>query len=132
MTAAGGGSSRGSVAGCGGLWRVGSAVGGRCQTEAVRRYTFGAELWAYGGEASWVFVTVPADVSADIRALPRPPRPGFGSLKVAVRLGGTSWSTSIFPDAKSGCYVLPVKKAVRTAERVDDGDTVTVELTLRE
>ncbi|SDU73107.1 DUF1905 domain-containing protein [Jiangella alkaliphila] len=95
-------------------------------------YTFDGDLWAYGGEASWVFVTVPSEVSADIRARPRPPRPGFGSLKVGVRVGGTSWSTSIFPDAKSGCYVLPVKKAVRTAERLDDGDTLTVELTLRE
>ncbi len=109
------------------------AVGAGCQTGPVQQvYTFDGDLWAYGGEAPWVFVTVPSEVSADIRARPRPPRPGFGSLKVGVRVGGTSWSTSIFPDAKSGCYVLPVKKVVRTAERVDDGDTLTVELTLRE
>ncbi|SDT06818.1 DUF1905 domain-containing protein [Jiangella sp. DSM 45060] len=95
-------------------------------------FTFDAGLWAYGGEMSWVFVTVPPDVSAEIRAVPRPPRPGFGSVKVGVRLGGSSWSTSIFPDSTSGCYVLPVKKVVRTAEGVDDGDAVTVELTVRD
>lgn len=95
-------------------------------------FTFDAGLWAYGGEMPWVFVTVPPDVSAEIRAVPRPPRPGFGSVKVGVRLGGSSWSTSIFPDSTSGCYVLPVKKVVRTAEGVDDGDAVTVELTVRD
>lgn len=97
-----------------------------------QRYTFAAELWPHAGEGSWTFVTVPAEVSADIRELPRPRRPGFGSLRVRVRLGKTDWATSIFPEAASGCYVLPVKKAVRTAERVDHGDVVEIELTLAE
>jgi hypothetical protein len=40
------------------------------------------------------------------------------------------WRTSIFPDAGRGCYVLPVKKAVRKAQRIEAGDAadVTVEL----
>ena len=38
--------------------------------------------------------------------------------------------TSIFPDSARGSYVLPIKRAVRTAEALDAGDiaTVTVEL----
>ncbi|TDC49259.1 DUF1905 domain-containing protein [Jiangella ureilytica] len=95
-------------------------------------YTFAAELWPHAGEGSWTFLTVPADVSADIKERPRPRRPGFGSLRVTVRLGGTSWATSIFPEAASGCYVLPVKNAVRSAEKVDHGDVVEVGLTLAE
>ncbi|PZF81315.1 DUF1905 domain-containing protein [Jiangella anatolica] len=98
----------------------------------MQRFTFDGAVRPFGAEGSWRFVTLPADVSDDIRSRPRPPRPGFGSLRVDVRLGGSSWSTSIFPDASSGCYVLPVKKAVRVAEGVDDGDAVTVELTLLE
>ena len=82
------------------------------------------------GEASWVFVTLPVDLSAQIRAMPRPPRPGFGSLRVVATIGSTSWKTSIFPDSKSGCYVLPLKKAVRAAQQLDvDGTAdVTIEL----
>jgi hypothetical protein len=36
----------------------------------------------------------------------------------------------VFPDSASGRYVLPIKRAVRTAETLDAGDiaTVTVEL----
>jgi hypothetical protein len=67
------------------------------------------------------------EASADIREVPRMPR-GFGAVKVRVRVGGSRWSTSIFPDSTQGAYVLPVKKAVRTAEGLSEGDPVEVEL----
>lgn len=86
---------------------------------------FEAELWLWEAqEAAWVFASVPADLSEDLRAT-APPR-GFGSVRVEVTLGGTTWRTSVFPDAKRGCFVLPVKKAVRTSETVEVGDTVTI------
>jgi hypothetical protein len=74
-----------------------------------------------------VFATVPADISEDVRDMGLP-RKGFGSVRVRVRLGTSAWRTSIFPDSKSGCYVLPVKKAVRTKEKVGIGDMVDVEI----
>jgi hypothetical protein len=45
-----------------------------------------------------------------------------------VRIGATEWSTSLFPDTKRKSYLLPVKKAVRTAEHLDDGTTCGIEL----
>ena len=91
-------------------------------------YDFTATLWSTPSMATWVFVTLPQDISDAIRAQPRPPRPGFGSIRVEVTLGGSQWSTSIFPEASSRCYVLPVKRAIRTAEAVDVGDAVDVQL----
>ena len=82
------------------------------------------------GEASWVFVTLPQDLSDSIRDLPREPRPGFGSLHVEATIGTTTWKTSIFPTANGGSYVLPVKKAVRVAEGVAVLDSVTVSITV--
>jgi Domain of unknown function (DUF1905) len=69
-------------------------------------------------------------VSDEIRELTEGPRRGFGSVRVQVRIGGSRWKTSIFPDSKLGCYVLPVKKAIRKAEAIEEGDVakVTVEL----
>lgn len=93
-------------------------------------YRFTSELWRYQGEAAWYFVTVPGDVSDDIEARTTDIRRGFGSVKVRVTVGGSTWSTSVFPDTKRQAYVLPVKKAVRTAERVDDGDALDVTLEL--
>ena len=56
-------------------------------------------------------------------------RRGFGSVKVAVRLGDSRWKTSLFPQ-KTGGWLLPIKKPVRLTEGLDYGDTVEVELEL--
>ncbi len=90
-------------------------------------YTFTAALWQWESRSdSWFFVTLPDEHSDEVRELPRPPR-GFGSVKVRATIGGSTWSTSVFPDAQhSGCYVLPVKRSVREAEGVGDEDEVEV------
>lgn len=96
------------------------------------RFAFTAELWRTRGEAAWYFVTLPpgdADLIAD---MVEPGVRGFGSVRVEVSVGTTTWRTSIFPDSKSGSFVLPVKKAVRVAERLDDGEPVDVRLSLIE
>lgn len=94
-------------------------------------FAFEAELYLWQQRAdSWTFVDVPPDVSEEIRAaLTEPPR-GFGSVPVRVRVGSTSWETSIFPSGE-GAFSLPVKRAVRVAESLDVGDVVPVTLELR-
>lgn len=89
--------------------------------------SFSAPLWRWSGESAWHFISVPEAVSDDIRSRVEP-GPGFGSVKVTVTVGATTWSTSVFPDSRSGRYVLPVKAAVRRRERVDDGDELEVHL----
>ena len=91
---------------------------------------FEAELWRWSATRadSWVFVTVPEDVSDEVRDRAGPPA-GFGSVRVEVSLGSTTWRTSVFPSNESpGCFALPVKKAVRRAEDVEPGDTATFRL----
>ena len=74
-----------------------------------------------------MFLTVPVDVSEEVRLQAGEPR-GFGSVRVEVGVGATTWRTSVFPDSGRGCYVLPVKQAVRRAEDVEVGDEVAVRL----
>ena len=94
--------------------------------------TFEAELWVWDArrDESWTFVSLPVDTSAEIRDRTGGLRRGFGSLRVRVTVGGSTWTTSIFPDSKRDAYVLPVKRAIRKAEGLDAGAmiTVTVEL----
>jgi hypothetical protein len=92
---------------------------------------FTAELWRWEAQEGWFFVTVPAQESARIRERPRPPR-GFGSVRVRATIGSTTWSTSVFPDSTRGAYVLPVKKAVRRAEDLQEGDDALVLLEVLE
>jgi hypothetical protein len=56
-------------------------------------------------------------------------RRGFGSVKVNVTVGESSWSTSTFPQ-KEGGWFLPVKKAICRAEGLEEGEPVPVELEL--
>lgn len=83
-------------------------------------------LWEARSD-SWFFVALPSELSADIQEIPRVPR-GFGSVRVLARIGGSQWRTSIFPDAQRGAYVLPLKRTVRLAEGIADGQHLAVSL----
>lgn len=86
-------------------------------------YDFTSPLWKWEGEAAWHFITVPEPVSDEIEFVTTGRRGGFGSVRVEVTVGATTWRTSLFPDSKRGAYVLPVKKQVRDAEGLAvDGD----------
>jgi hypothetical protein len=93
-------------------------------------YEFRAELWRWPGESAWIFATLPVEVADDIEDDPTSEPRGFGSRRVEVTIGGTTWRTSIFPDAKAGSFLLPVKKDVRRREGIDEGDEVAVRLEL--
>ncbi len=90
-------------------------------------FEFTAPLWLHQGGA-WHFVTVPPAVSDEIAELTEGSTRGFGSVRVTAKVGGTSWRTSVFPDAGRGAFVLPVKKAVRLAEGLEVGGDVRLQL----
>jgi hypothetical protein len=100
--------------------------------EPSASFEFAASLWPHSGPDGWHFVTLPAGISADISELTARPRRGFGSVRVAVTVGATSWRTSIFPSRVTGTYVLPVKRSVRVAEGIDVGDEIRAVVTLAE
>jgi len=94
----------------------------------IGTFEFAAPLWRYPGADGWHFVSLPPEISTDITDISTGIRRGFGSVRVAVTVGSTSWRTSIFPDSKTGAYLLPVKKAVRVAERLEVGDQIKAQL----
>ncbi len=81
-------------------------------------------MWEHQGSAAWFFLSLPEEVADDIDERFGHLEAGFGSLRVEVTIGSTTWRTSVFPDTKRGTYVLPVKKQVRTAEGLGDGSVV--------
>ena len=89
-----------------------------------------AELWRWSGEtATWHFITVPEELSEDIRVQSLANRGGFGSVRVEARIGEVVWRTSVFPQ-KSGGYLLPVKADVRRSANIAAGDDVSLTLEL--
>ncbi|MBO1751811.1 DUF1905 domain-containing protein [Actinotalea sp. BY-33] len=95
-------------------------------------HSFEAPLWLWqaGRGEGWAFVSLPPEVADEVLDVAAPVARGFGSVRVQVRLGATVWRTSLFPSSTEATYVLPVKKAVRSAEGLAVGDSVQVSITL--
>jgi len=91
-------------------------------------FEFTGEIWRYSGKGAWHFVTLPQDVADGIRFF-RPTR-GFMPVAVRAQIGDISWKTSVFPDSKSGSFLLAVKADVRKALEIGHGDAVQVKLRL--
>jgi hypothetical protein len=89
---------------------------------------FSGEIWYWRGPAPWYFITVPDDLCRQLQSLSGLVSYGWGMIPVTVTLGSCTWKTSLFP--KDGRYVLPVKAQVRRSERLDEGHTRTVQLTV--
>lgn len=88
-------------------------------------FSFTATIWLYDGKAAWHFVTLPTQTAHDIKMLTKDdilPKRGFGSVKVRVSCRGISWDTSLFPDSKSGSYLLPISKNIRIKTALSGGD----------
>ena len=72
---------------------------------------FEAEVIQWRGPAPYYFLAVPEPMCEDLRVAARDVSYGWGVIPVTVRIGGTSWTTSLFP--KDGGYLVPLKDRVR-------------------
>ena len=89
---------------------------------------FAGAIWYWRGPSPYHFVTLPDEPSAAVRAIASAVTYGWGMIPVVARIGETSFETAMF--RQGDAYVVPVKDAVRRAERIDVDDEVTVHLTI--
>ncbi len=90
---------------------------------------FTGEIWFWKGPAPFYFVTVPEKESAEIREIVSMVTYGWGMIPVDARIGKTEWYTALWP--KDGRYILPIKSAIRKAEKLDEGSKVKAKLDIR-
>jgi Domain of unknown function (DUF1905) len=90
---------------------------------------FSGKILFWRGPAPWYFVSVPAQQSNDLKAIAGFVTYGWGVIPVYVRIGKTEFTTSLFP--KDGRYLVPIKASVRKAEKLEEGDNVTIQLEVR-
>ena len=98
----------------------------------MNEFQFEAAVWKWQGDgpATWRFVTLPFDLTDEIDELTTGRQGGFGSVRVEVTVGRTTWATSVFPSKEHKSFILPVKAAVRKAEGLADGTIASVTLRL--
>lgn len=94
-------------------------------------YKFSSKVKVYPGAAAWYFVMLPKSIAREIDFEHGHHKAGFGSLRVRVTIGQTSWQTSIFTDTKSSSYMLPLKVEVRKAEGIEVGNRVQIGLEIK-
>ena len=107
-------------------------------------FSFAGECWLWQAEkAAWHFVTMPKKMSEEIEIeVPSSDdskisffnenisvkKRGWGSVRVKATIGETTWETSLFPQAKEGTFILPIKADVRKKEKIVVGSEVHVSL----
>lgn len=80
-------------------------------------------IW-WQGPAPFLFIPVPVEESRLIKDLSAALSYGWGCIPVRVRIGASSWSTSLIP--KQDRYLLPIKKAISRAETITLSGTYSV------
>lgn len=94
--------------------------------EPLAAIAFEAGIVEWRGPAPYLFVPVPPEHVGEVSYAAREASYGWGVVPVEARIGGTRFTTSLFPRGET--YLLPVKVAVQRAEGIGLGDRVTVEL----
>jgi hypothetical protein len=95
-------------------------------------------IWLWRGKAkdgtptstAWHFITIDGPVADAIRAAAPGRSAAWGSVYCHVTVGKTAWQTSVFPSKDVSGYLLPIKASVRKVEKLAEGDTVTLTITL--
>ncbi|QDH35616.1 DUF1905 domain-containing protein [Porphyrobacter sp. YT40] len=92
-------------------------------------------VWLWQGsdgapaKGSWYFLTIDGETAGSIRAS-AVNAAAWGSVYVEATIGGTTWRTSLFPSKAHGGWLLPLKAAVRKAEKIAEGSVVEAVLAL--
>jgi hypothetical protein len=87
---------------------------------------FSGEIWYWRGPAPHHFVTVPAHLCQELKGISAAVTYGWGMIPAQVRIGATTWKTSLFP--KDGGYIVPIRASAQRAESLSVGDVVTLRL----
>jgi hypothetical protein len=106
---------------------VASLAQGRIFDDGRMEWTFTGEVIEWRGPAPYLFVAMTPEESEDLKEAAR----GliyWGQVPVHVTIGGTEFTTALFP--RDGRYIVPVKVAVQQAEAIGEGAIVEVILRL--
>lgn len=82
------------------------------------KYQFTSKCWEYPGKGAWIFVSLPEEISKEIREHFKSEEEGWGRLKVTAQIGKSEWKTAVWFDSKQKTYLLPLKAEVRKKENI--------------
>ncbi len=90
------------------------------------KYEFNAKVWQHTSVGGWYFVSLPTEISKEIRENLKWQEQGWGRLKALAKIGNSEWKTSIWFDTKMNTYLLPLKAEIRTKESIVTDITIDI------
>ena len=85
------------------------------------KYEFTAKTYQCSSSndmGGWTFVSLPKELSTEIRDNFKHLEEGWGRMKVTAKLGNSEWQTAIWFDTKQDTYLLPLKAKIKKQENV--------------
>jgi hypothetical protein len=89
-------------------------------------YTIKSLIWQHSATGGWFFVSLPDEVSKEIRENLKWMEEGWGRLKASAKIGESEWESAIWYDTKRSTYLLPLKSEIRKKEKLKLDQEVTV------
>lgn len=77
------------------------------------KYEFSSSMWKDASPGGWYFVSLPINISKEIRSNLQWQEEGWGRMKANVQIESLKWETAIWFDTKADTYLLPIKAAIR-------------------
>jgi Domain of unknown function (DUF1905) len=90
------------------------------------KYEFSAKVWVYSGPNGWFFVSLPLDLTKEIRENLGWQEQGWGRMKAWAEIGKSQWETAIWFDKKQDTYLLPLKVEIRKSEALEREEEISV------
>jgi hypothetical protein len=94
-------------------------------------YKFSSNIWKHNSPGGWFFISLPIEMSDEIRQHLKCEEEGWGRLNVTAVIGDTQWDTAIWYDTKHHTYLLPIKSEIRKKENIISGSSIEVSLLFR-
>ncbi|WP_420601854.1 DUF1905 domain-containing protein [Flagellimonas sp.] len=92
------------------------------------KYEYVTKMWKNGSTGGWHFVSLPQNLSKEIRDNLKWQEEGWGRMKALAQIGELVWETSIWFDTKVNTYILPIKAEIRKKRNLTIGQTIEINI----
>ncbi|PRX54779.1 DUF1905 domain-containing protein [Flagellimonas meridianipacifica] len=83
------------------------------------KYQFETKMWRHNTTGGWYFVSLPKDISKEIRKTLQWQEEGWGRMKAIAKINNVQWDTAIWFDTKMDAYILPIKSEIRKRTKLE-------------
>ncbi|WP_420573072.1 DUF1905 domain-containing protein [Kordia sp.] len=98
--------------------------------QAKIKYEFSGKLWKDESSGGWVFISIPKNISKEIRENLKWQEEGWGRMKASATIKEIKWDTAIWFDTKMNTYLLPVKSEIRKKASLNLNDEIIVNISI--